>query len=76
MEMTADDCALLFAASSLVFRLWSPRHGMIDSPPSTKITEPLMNLISGWLSATMTVATSSVVVRRRCGLRRKVSEIS
>ncbi len=47
----------------------------MDSPPSTKITVPLMNFTVGWLSATIVAATSSVTVRRRCGLRRMVVSI-
>src|SRR5436309_12882639 len=52
-------------------------HPTMSSPPSTPITLPVIQYVSGWDRTTMARATSSGVVRRRFGLRRAASrEIS
>src|SRR5215470_16853691 len=46
-------------------------HPTISSPPSTPITLPVIQYVSGCESTTMALATSSGVVRRPPGLRRR-----
>src|SRR5207302_1205833 len=48
-------------------------HPTISSPPSTPITLPVIQYVSGWERTTMARATSSVVVMRPLGLRRRAS---
>ena len=45
----------------------------MSSPPSTPITLPVIQYVSGCDRTTMARATSSVVVSRRCGFRRAAS---
>src|SRR5262245_2447911 len=49
------------------------RHPTMSSPPSTPITLPVIQYVSGWERTTMARATSSVVVIRPLGLRRRAS---
>src|SRR2546430_5667568 len=49
-------------------------HPTTSSPPSTPMTFPVIQCVSGCASTTMARATSSGVVRRPLGLRRWRSE--
>ena len=48
-------------------------HPTMSSPPSTPMTLPVIQAMSGWERTTMARATSSVVVSRPDGLRRRAS---
>src|SRR3989442_15139738 len=48
-------------------------HPTMSSPPSTPITLPVIQYVSGWARTAMARATSSVVVIRPLGLRRRAS---